>query len=79
MTPTEIIYHRRLRVLDHARRSGNVAETCRIFGISRNTFYEWRTLAERYGIEALMPKARRSPQRPTPRRAGWWPSCSQWR
>jgi hypothetical protein len=50
--------------LDHARQSGNVAETCRVFGISRNTFYEWRTVAAHYGIEALMPKARRSPQLP---------------
>jgi transposase InsO family protein len=64
VTPTEIIYHRRLRVLDHARRTGNVAETCRVFGISRKTYYEWRTLAERCGVEALMPKERRSPQLP---------------
>lgn len=64
MTPTEIIYRRRLRALDHAKQTGNVAETCRVFGISRKTFYEWRGLAERYGLEALVPKARRAPQLP---------------
>lgn len=64
MTPDEIIYHRRLRVLDHAKRTGNVSETCRVFGISRTRFYEWRNRAERYGVEALLPKARRAPQLP---------------
>lgn len=64
MTPTEIIYRRRLRALDHAKQCGNVAETCRVFGISRKTFYEWRSLAERYGVEALVPKQRRRPQLP---------------
>ena len=64
VTPAEIIYHRRLRVLEHAAVSGNVAETCRVFGISRTRFYEWRNRAERYGVEALMPKTRRAPQLP---------------
>ena len=58
MTPAEIIYHRRVRVLAHAKQSGNVAATCRTFGISRTRFYEWRNVAELYGLEALMPKAR---------------------
>jgi transposase InsO family protein len=65
VTPSEIIYHRRVRVLDHARQSGNVSETCRVFGISRKTFYVWRNRAEQYGLAALMPKGRREPQMPT--------------
>jgi transposase InsO family protein len=64
VTPAEIIYHRRVRVLEHAKQTGNVALTCRTFGISRTRFYEWRRLAERYGLEALMPKTRREPQMP---------------
>ncbi len=64
MTPTEIIYRRRVRVLEHAAATGNVAETCRTFGISRKTFYEWKHLAAVYGLAALVPKARRSPQMP---------------
>ena len=64
VTPAEIIYHRRLRVLEQALMSGNVAETCRTFGISRTRFYEWRNRAERYGVEALMTKDRRAPQLP---------------
>ena len=62
MTRDQIIYQRRVRVLEHAAETGNVALTCRVFGISRKTFYEWRGVAERYGLEALMPKARRRPQ-----------------
>ena len=62
MTRDEIIYHRRVRVLEHAGETGNVAMTCRTSGISRKTFYEWRAVAERYGLEALMPKTRRRPQ-----------------
>jgi transposase InsO family protein len=64
VTPAEIIYQRRLAVLAHAENSGNVAETCRVFGISRTRYYEWKGVADRYGLAALMPKARRSPQMP---------------
>ncbi|MGO9456843.1 MAG: DDE-type integrase/transposase/recombinase [Acidimicrobiales bacterium] len=64
MTPAEIIYQRRVAVLAHAAKSGNVAETCRVFGISRTRYYEWKKTADRYGLDALMPKERRSPQMP---------------
>ena len=64
MTHTEIIYQRRVRLLDLARETGIVAEACRNLGVSRTRFYEWKSLAERYGLEALMPKARRTPQLP---------------
>lgn len=67
MTPPEIIYRHRFAVLDHARTGGNVAETFRIFGISRTRYYEWRNRAERNGLEALMPKERRRPGCPRPR------------
>lgn len=64
MTRDEIIYHRRVSVLEHAAETGNVAETCWVFGISRKTFYEWQRIARAYGLEALMPKDRRKPQLP---------------
>jgi hypothetical protein len=64
VTPAEIIYQRRIAVLDHAQRSGNVSEACRVFGISRTRYYEWKNVADRYGLEALMPKSRRKPQMP---------------
>jgi len=64
VTPAEIIYQRRLAVLEHAQRTANVAETCRVFGISRTRYYEWKNRADRYGLDALMPKERRAPQMP---------------
>jgi molybdenum-dependent DNA-binding transcriptional regulator ModE len=64
VTPAEIIHHRRLAVLEHAARCGSVSEACRTFGVSRTRYYEWKKLADRYGAEALLPKARRSPQLP---------------
>jgi len=63
VTPNEIIYHRRVRVMEHAKKT-NVSEACRTFGVSRTTFYRWQHLVEAGGLAALMPKARRAPAMP---------------
>jgi transposase InsO family protein len=63
MTPSEIIFHRRVRVLEHAAKT-SVAEAGRVFGVSRKTIHDWKRLAEAYGLDALMPKARRAPAMP---------------
>ncbi len=43
----------RLAVLCHAEEvSGNVAATCRYYGISRPTFYKWRHQYEEFSEEA---------------------------
>lgn len=63
MTPSEIIYHRRVRVLEHAA-STSVSEASRVFGVSRTTIYRWRNRAASYGLDALMPKGRRAPAMP---------------
>ena len=40
----------RLKVLQHAgERSGNVARTCRHFGISRQAFDKWKRRYEAHG------------------------------
>ena len=65
MTHTEIIYRRRIALLAMAKETGNVAAACRSFGISRTRYYEWKNRADRFGLEALMPKERRSPQMPS--------------
>jgi transposase InsO family protein len=64
VTPAEIIYQRRVALLALADELGNVAEACRVFGISRTRYYEWKGVADRCGLAALMPKERRSPQMP---------------
>lgn len=63
-TSTEIIFHRRVRLLELAAELGNVSEACRQFGVSRTRYYEWKKVADRYGLEALVPKDRRRPAQP---------------
>ena len=64
MTPAEIIYHRRVRLLALGDELGNVAQACRQMGISRTRYYEWTAIVGQYGLEGLMPKIRRAPQLP---------------
>ena len=40
---------RKRRVLEHADESGNVAKTCRYFGIPRSSFYRWRNVYLEHG------------------------------
>ena len=42
---------RKKRILDHAVESGNVAKTCRYFGIPRSSFYRWRNVYLEHGEE----------------------------
>jgi transposase InsO family protein len=64
MTNDDVIYRHRLRILASAHELGSVAAACRLHGIHRSTFYRWRALAERFGLEILRPRERRSPQMP---------------
>jgi transposase InsO family protein len=64
VTHEDIVYDRRVRLIQHAAKIGNVAEACRTFGVSRNTYYGWINKAERYGLSALLPKERRTPHQP---------------
>jgi len=52
-------YAKRLRVLALAEELGNISEACRIVGVSRRSFYEWKRIAEEQGNEALYPKRAR--------------------
>ena len=64
MTGTDVIYLRRVRVLELADELGNVSEACRLVGVSRTSFYQWKRLADAYGLEALRPRARRRSRQP---------------
>ncbi len=56
----------RLAILRHAEEvSGNVAATCRYYGISRNRFYRWRRRYEEQGLAGLRDKSRRPHHSPT--------------
>ena len=45
---------RKLRVLGHAEETGQVAKTCRYFGVSRSSFYRWRTAYGKFGEAGLV-------------------------
>jgi hypothetical protein len=53
MTVDEKEIKRKRRILDHADKSGNVAKTCRYFGIPRSLFYVWRNAYRQHGDEGL--------------------------
>ena len=45
---------RRLRVLAHARKTGNIRMTCRYFGVGRSTYYRWKRAYETCGESGLV-------------------------
>lgn len=68
MTKAERDIRRKLRVLEHAKESGNVSLTCRYFGISRESFYEWKRAFAAKGEEGLVNRrpCAKKPARKTP-------------
>lgn len=85
---------RKLRVLQHAERTGQVSKTCLYFGIGRASFYRWKRAYERNGEDALanakpIPKLRLTRHRSRSRRrfsifgasttSGPNASCGTWR
>ena len=45
---------RKLRILQHAEATGQVARTCRYFGVGRSSFYRWRTAYRKHGEAGLV-------------------------
>lgn len=45
---------KKLRVLNASKEINNVSKTCRYFGISRETFYQWKRAYEKYGEVGLV-------------------------
>ena len=56
MTAEEREIKRKRRILDHAVKSGNIAKTCRYFGVPRSLFYVWRNAYQENGEEGLRRK-----------------------
>ena len=54
---------RKLKVLRHAKKIGDVGKTCRYFGIGRSSFYRWRAAYEQRG-EAGLINAKPIPKNP---------------
>ena len=64
MTADDVLYRYRLRALALAAELGNVRAACRALGIHHSTFYRWKALADRHGLELLRPRERRAPAMP---------------
>lgn len=45
---------RKLKVLNYAKEIGNITKACRYFGISRETFYQWKRAYEVHGETGLI-------------------------
>ena len=56
---------RRLAILHHAEEvTGNVAMTCRYYGVTRQSFYIWKRRYEEEGLEGLRDRSRRPKHSP---------------
>jgi transposase InsO family protein len=64
VTHEDIVYDRRVRLINYAAEIDNVTLACQVFGVSRKSYYKWLRLAEQYGLSALLPKGRRAPHQP---------------
>jgi len=63
MSEDDVLFGYRLQLFDLAART-TVSAACRVFGIHRSTYYEWRRRIERHGLEILRPRERRRPRMP---------------
>src|SRR5215208_3423712 len=63
MTQDDVLFGYRLQLFDLAART-TVANACRVFGVHRSTYYRWKGMVGRSGLEMLRPRERRRPQMP---------------
>lgn len=57
------IIKNKLGLLNLAQELGNVSKACKIMGLSRDTFYRYQAALQSGGLEALIDKSRRKPNR----------------
>src|SRR6478736_6522031 len=68
LLPREV--RRRLAIIQHAEEvTGNVAMTCRYYGISRQVYYRWLRRYQEQGVDGLRDLSRRPHRRRRPPRA----------
>lgn len=57
----ERIIKHKVGLLNLAEELGNVAQACRVMGLSRDTFYRYKEAVDEGGVDALLEKTRRKP------------------
>jgi len=60
---TQRIIRNKIGLLNLAEELGNVSKACKMMGVSRDTFYRYQTAREEGGVEALLEKSKRQPNR----------------
>ncbi len=55
--------HHKLKILAYGKEHKNVSQTCRFFGISRESYYKWKRDYEKHGEKALV-NSKPCPQNP---------------
>ncbi len=61
LNSNERIIKHKVELLNLAEELGNVSQACKIMGMSRDTFYRYKTAVEKGGVTALLEKPRRRP------------------
>ena len=59
-TSEKIIKHK-VGLLNLAEELGNVSKACQVMGLSRDTFYRYKSAVEEGGLDGLLEKSRRKP------------------
>lgn len=62
MTHQEYLIQRKLNVVELAKQLGNISESCRKLGVSRQHYYDIKSALREDGIEGLVAKSRREPR-----------------
>ena len=57
----ERVIKHKLGLLNLAEELGNVSKACQVMGLSRDTFYRYKSAVEDGGVEALLERDRRRP------------------
>lgn len=63
MTQDDVLFGYRLQLFRLAGEVG-VSAACRAMGVHRSTYYRWKAMVDRSGLEMLRPRERRRPQMP---------------
>ena len=63
MTQDDVLFGYRLQLFALAAERG-VSQACRLMGVHRSSYYRWKQMVEREGLEMLRARERRRPQMP---------------
>ena len=61
LNSNERIIKHKLGLLNLAEELGNVSQACKVMGLSRDTFYRYKSAVEDGGVESMFDKNRRNP------------------